>query len=843
MRKFFMSLALAAVSLSVSTAFAQQKQTEGNVVAYFGEEEKIAVHEGYVLHQFSEGFFVDSKLNYGRVPIAQDFLAKQIFDGAFNKPAQGAVAGVTKDGETVSWEMINASEDQFFNNEALRTGHLYLSYESDKEQVALMEATANTVTFINGMPHEGDHYNFEWSLVPFHMKKGNNDFLLTGGRFNKMKARIIIPDQPVQFTKRDVTLPDLILEEEGQKWGAIRIINSTNNSLKGYTLSAKANGEEIVSKISVISPMSVRKVPFQVEDIKGGDEGELSLVLTLKDAKGVVLDIAEMEINNRTKHKHHERTFVSDVDGSVQYYSVAPSTDKSSKNQAMFLSVHGASVQATNQSRAYAQKDWGFVVAATNRRPYGFAWEDWGRMDAMEVLADAEQLFETNPQHTYLTGHSMGGHGTWYLGATYPDRFAAIAPCAGYPELLSYASNHVMYKHATGKIGEGAVAAMFDRAQNPTKTKQLGRNYLQSGIYIHHGSDDTVVDVELARDMRNFLGQYHTNFVYYEYPGGTHWFGNESVDWNPIFNYFKWHNNPDSKDVNHIEFVTGSPSVSASNHWITIQQQETSFEYSKVDFVKEDHITGTTENVKTIVFDLAKANMDQNTVIDIDGQKVEVAPAEDQVVLQKQSDKWIVINAVNEDEKSPARNGGFRSSFDNRVVLVYGSKGSKAEREWYYNKARFDAETFWYRGNSTLELVKDVDFNPKKYQDRNVVIYGNANTNTAWNKLLKDSPVQVKNGKITIEGQTMSGDNLGAYFVQPRKDSKVASVGVVAGTGIKGAKAGFANQYFLAGPSFPDLMIFDDSMTTEGMKSVKVSGFFGNDWSVENGDFAWKEAL
>ena len=32
----------------------------------------------------------------------------------------------------------------------------------------------------------------------------------------------------------------------------------------------------------------------------------------------------------------------------------------------------------------------------------------------------------------------MGGHGTWYLGVTYPDKFAAIAPCAGYPDLLGY---------------------------------------------------------------------------------------------------------------------------------------------------------------------------------------------------------------------------------------------------------------------------------------------------------------------------------------------------------------------------------------------------------------------
>lgn len=35
----------------------------------------------------------------------------------------------------------------------------------------------------------------------------------------------------------------------------------------------------------------------------------------------------------------------------------------------------------------------------------------------------------------------MGGHGTWYLGATYPGKWAAIAPSAGYPTLAAYGSH------------------------------------------------------------------------------------------------------------------------------------------------------------------------------------------------------------------------------------------------------------------------------------------------------------------------------------------------------------------------------------------------------------------
>ena len=91
----------------------------------------------------------------------------------------------------------------------------------------------------------------------------------------------------------------------------------------------------------------------------------------------------------------------------------------------------------SGQARCYAPKSWGHVVAPTNRRRFGFDWEDWGRMDAMEVLEEAQARFGTDPRRTYLTGHSMGGHGTWNLGAHFPDRFAAIAPICGRGELAS----------------------------------------------------------------------------------------------------------------------------------------------------------------------------------------------------------------------------------------------------------------------------------------------------------------------------------------------------------------------------------------------------------------------
>jgi poly(3-hydroxybutyrate) depolymerase len=50
--------------------------------------------------------------------------------------------------------------------------------------------------------------------------------------------------------------------------------------------------------------------------------------------------------------------------------------------------------------------------------------------DAFNVIELVSNEYGVDRSRTYLMGNSMGGGGTWYLGAKYPERWAAIAPCA-----------------------------------------------------------------------------------------------------------------------------------------------------------------------------------------------------------------------------------------------------------------------------------------------------------------------------------------------------------------------------------------------------------------------------
>ncbi len=57
-------------------------------------------------------------------------------------------------------------------------------------------------------------------------------------------------------------------------------------------------------------------------------------------------------------------------------------------------------------------------------------WSDAGS-SVIALMDEIIAAYEIDPDRISLTGHSMGGTGTFALAQAYPDRFARIAPCSG----------------------------------------------------------------------------------------------------------------------------------------------------------------------------------------------------------------------------------------------------------------------------------------------------------------------------------------------------------------------------------------------------------------------------
>ncbi|HEX5153647.1 MAG TPA: prolyl oligopeptidase family serine peptidase [Parafilimonas sp.] len=806
--------------------------------------------------RFTKALMVSSSSRYGREAIYTDVLAWKLYNGTLSAPKAGEVFDMNEK-DTILWKEVQADSagrfrtfprrnmqgttNPFLSPGAVDRGadYIYLTYTAAKQAPALLYILGNSGVYFNGVPHMGDPYSSGYMFIPVELKKGPNEIYIRGSNILPV---IVLSNKPVALNTADLTLPSIVLNQQtGILKGAITVINASSKAAENFQIKTDCAGKQIITTIASIPAMATRKVVFEFDagavTAKGKYDVTLSLLSQNKTADEKTITVDAVDASTQ-----YSSTFVSDVDGSLQYYAVTPQLNGTRENAALFLSVHGAGVEAIGQARAYNSKDWGTLVAATNRRPRGFNWEDWGRLDALEVLEIAKQKFKPDPQHIYLTGHSMGGHGTWFLGATYPDKWAAIAPCSGYTSLKDYGS-------ADGKIPDSSkqpVEQLLLRAGNQSDVPKLALNYKPLGVYILHGDSDRVVPVRYARQMRSVLSDFHADFNYYEYPGGEHWFGNQSVDWPHIFEYFKWHSILPDSAVNHIDFTTSSPGISATYRWATIVQQQHPLAYSRIVLSRNKNtktISGKTENI--LLLQLALNEFGSNTAVSIQLDSVNIIhyttiSNNDSIYLMKTGEAWGITQQPDINDKNPLRYGTFKEAFNHNVIFVIGTNGSKEEVETNLYKATYDAESWYYRGNGAIDIITDKQFTTEKYKGRNIIIYGNANNNSAWNILLKDCPVQVRTNTITTDSLHWNGDDLATYFIWPQKDPALLT-GVVAATGVKGMKAAYANQYFAGGSGFPDFIIFSINMLKDGANAVKMAGFFNNQWKISKDDVVVRE--
>ncbi|MCB9831268.1 MAG: dienelactone hydrolase family protein [Planctomycetes bacterium] len=111
------------------------------------------------------------------------------------------------------------------------------------------------------------------------------------------------------------------------------------------------------------------------------------------------------------------------------------------------------------------------------------------------VLEEVELAYNVDLNRVYLTGHSMGGFGSWHFGQRYPQLFAVVAPMAG---------------------GGFRSTSPFEKSLTP--------------VYIHHGANDAVVGVAGDRQAAEAFRRIDWDFIYTELPDSGHGFPPEIAE-------------------------------------------------------------------------------------------------------------------------------------------------------------------------------------------------------------------------------------------------------------------------------------------------------------------------
>jgi predicted esterase len=423
-----------------------------------------------------------------------------------------------------------------------------------------------------------------------------------------------------------------------------------------------------------------------------------------------------------------------------------------------------------------------------------------------------------DPRRIFLTGHSMGGHGTWQLASLFPDKFAAAAPSAGWISFFTYPQANEPSQHP--------MAVASQRAASTSDTLAMLDNLHATPLFVLHGDADDNVPVEQARRMRELLSPTHPDFHFYEEPGAGHWWdsgefgafdGAACVDFPSIFRLFQERSLPREASISKVQFTTVNPAISNGTRIVKILAQQERLVPSTVKlnlFRELSMAVFSTTNAQMLELRVG-AGMTRVTCI-VDGTELDAPVIDGSVLLMRNKDgRWIALSdAVAALRPSMYLPGSFKAGYEG-FTLVYGTIGTPEENAASLARARFDAEQWWVRGNGRARVQPDTERLPdSKY----VVLYGNADTNRAWQRLpgtqedLREVNVRRNVVRIRNAGSTRAFEGNDLALLAIHRIDANRFVTLVGTTGPAGDIASSRVPTFVAGAGIAEITLLRASM-------------------------------
>ncbi|MEQ8272436.1 MAG: prolyl oligopeptidase family serine peptidase [Deltaproteobacteria bacterium] len=664
--------------------------------------------------------------------------------------------------------------------------------------VGRFDGSANV--YMNGAPLLGDFYRRGRLRVALPLEAGFNDLCVryaSDAQRGPPELELWRTTDEVAFNTANLTVPHLLTGDTTTQWVGLPVLNLTNApaiELKSRVVESAWFAATEETRVGLAGG-SAPQVAFRLEPKQAVTEPDTTIEVEL-EVESASLDFryrTTIELETITATATHRRTRVSRIDHSVQYYAVVPPSNfDPNREYGVILALHGAAVEALGHARAYSRKDWAYVVAPTNRHPFGFDWEDWGRLDAIEALDEAIAQYRIDETRVYLTGHSMGGHGTWNVGVNHPDRFAVLGPSAGWSQFDQYGG-------ARSPQGPG-LAEAFRAAQHQSQTLDILENIEGRGIYIIHGDADNNVPVTLGRQMRDAARTITEDVQYHEQPGAGHWWngdvadGADCVDWTPMMDFMQAR----TVDTNPTSFTfhAAAPWVNGRYGFVNVLAVEDPYATSAVTSTSAGAgmLALTTDNVALLELDGGRLMEAGISSVTVDGEV------------------WSVTNDLmrfGAAVKTPGAHGPFKEAFLRPFLFVYPDDGD------YYRRYAAYLITAWQLIGNGYATALPVSALTEALRAEHHIVYLGVGADALADTT--NLPVQWDATGVTV-GPTRY-DDAAIITVFPEDGRLSALIHAPAGdeTLLNGVIP------FRSGFGYPDYFVFE-------RRGARTAGFFDEDW-------------
>jgi pimeloyl-ACP methyl ester carboxylesterase len=445
----------------------------------------------------------------------------------------------------------------------------------------------------------------------------------------------------------------------------------------------------------------------------------------------------------RLKPGPQDLTFFSSVDDTDQPYSVyIPDNFDESKRYPLVVFLHGAwsnhrlglrRLFGVGNSQGYdfikpgnvpfendveATRYWpefrpvSYIAAAPLARGTA-GYQGIPEQDVYEMIDDLKSRFLIDEDRIYLTGLSMGGGGTLWLGLTRPDIWAAIAPVCPAP---------------------------------PPGTLELAGNAGNLPVHLFIGDKDFLF--QTAQEWKGKLESSALHFDYVEYPG----VGHNSWEWafkdGFIFEWFSQF----KRDLfpEQVKFSTMWFRYNKA-YWVKIDDLVPG-EMASVDarFTGANMIEVTTSGVPAFTLNVdghPQFSASRKLTVKVDGQSFSVRSA-DAVSFTRSGARWANIKFTpGLNSKQPGAEGPLYEAVAGSHLYVYGTGGNPSQEELAARREQAATAADWSgRGGRIMvfpRVVSDKEVRQSDYVTSNLILFGTKETNAIIENFSDKLPIHL----------------------------------------------------------------------------------------------------
>ncbi len=416
--------------------------------------------------------------------------------------------------------------------------------------------------------------------------------------------------------------------------------------------------------------------------------------------------------------------------------------------------------------------------------------------DIFDMLEDIKSKFSIDEDRMYLTGLSMGGGGTLWVGLTRPDLWAAIAPVCPAP---------------------------------PEDANGLAGNALNIPVHLFVGDRDRLMAT--ADQWNNWFTSSGVDVEYIVYPGIAHNSWEYAYENGFIFDWFAQF----ERDLfpAEVKFTTSAFKYNRA-YWVSFDNLTPGVEATiDAKFIGTNQMDITTSDLLAFTLNLEghpQFDAGSKVRITVDGTSFSVK-SPDAVSFTKEGDTWKNRKFTpGRFSKQPGAEGPLADAIRSNHIYVYGTLGDPSGEELQARSAIASHAADWAfdRGFSGRVMIfprslADNSVRQSDLETSNLVLFGTAETNSWIAKYADRLPMLLDEdaeGYGLVYIYPMNGHyvliNSGLPWWTPPASGEMRQGGISSLTG-RGSSLN----------AFPDFILFKDTPD-----NVISEGYFTNNWEI-----------